>query len=61
MELETHKQLRSFMICVIVFAFGCVLAFGGCSSATRTEARMLDSSVEFGGGLYLQEDKPNWD
>ena len=61
MELETHKQLRSFMICVIVFAFGCVLAFGGCSSATRTEARMLDSGVEFGGGLYLQEDKPNCD
>ena len=61
MELEENKQLSPFAICLIAFALGCVLAFGGCSSATRTEARMLDSGVEFGGGLYLQEDKPNWD
>ena len=60
MKVETHKELRAGMLCVIAFTVGCVLAFAGCSTAGKTQTRVFDSQVEFGGGLYLQEAEPDW-
>ncbi len=61
MKVETHKELRAGMLCVIAFTLGCMIAFcGGCSTANKTQTRVLDKQVEFGGGLYLQQAEPDW-
>ena len=61
MKIETHEQLRGSMLCIIAFALGCMVVFcGGCSTASKTQTRVFDNQVEFGGGLYLQEAEPDW-
>lgn len=60
MKKETHDQLNAGMLCVIAFTIGLVLAFAGCATATKTESRILNSEVEFGGGLYLQKGGQSW-
>ena len=61
MKVETHKELRAGMLCIIAFTLGCMIAFcGGCSTAGKTQTRVFDKQVEFGGGLYLQEAEPDW-
>ena len=31
MKVETHKQLRASMLCIIAFTLGCIVVFcGGC-------------------------------
>ena len=58
MKVETHKQLRASMLCIIAFTIGCMVVFcGGCSTAGKTQTRVFDSQIEFGGGLYYK--KPN--
>tara|TARA_R100000458_G_C8029354_1_gene85543 strand:- start:241 stop:423 length:183 start_codon:yes stop_codon:yes gene_type:complete len=60
MKVETHKELRAGMLCIIAFTLGCMIAFcGGCSAANKTQTRVFGSEVEFGGGLYLQEAEAN--
>jgi hypothetical protein len=50
------------MLCIIAFTLGCIIAFcGGCATANKTQTRVLDKQVEFGGGLYLQEAEANWE
>ena len=62
MKVETHKQLRASMLCIIAFTLGCIVVFcGGCAAANKTQTRVFDSQVEFGGGLYLQEAEPDWE
>ena len=62
MKVETHKQLRASMLCIIAFTLGCIVVFcGGCAAANKTQTRVFDSQVEFGGGLYLQESQPDWE
>ena len=61
MKVETHKELRASMLCIIAFTLGCMIAFcGGCSAVNKTQTRVLDKQVEFGGGLYLQQAEPDW-
>ncbi len=61
MKVKTHEQLRASMLCIIAFTIGCMVVFcGGCSTAGKTQTRVFDSQVEFGGGLYLQEAEPDW-
>jgi hypothetical protein len=55
MKVKTHEKLNAGMLCIIAFAIGMVLAFAGCSAANKTEARIFDERIEFGGGLYMQE------
>ena len=55
MEIEKAAKLNAGMLCIIAFAIGMVLAFAGCSAANKTEARIFDERIEFGGGLYMQE------
>ena len=62
MKVETHKELRASMLCIIAFTLGCMIAFcGGCSAVNKTQTRVLDKQVEFGGGLYLQQAEPDWE
>ena len=61
MKVKTHEQLRASMLCIIAFTIGCMVVFcGGCSTAGKTQTRVFDNQVEFGGGLYLQEAEPDW-
>ena len=56
MKVKTHEQLRASMLCIIAFTIGCMVVFcGGCSTAGKTQTRVFDSHVGFGGNLYLQE------
>ena len=55
MKIKTHEKLNAGMLCIIAFAIGMVLAFAGCSAANKTEAKVFDKRIEFGGGLYMQE------
>ena len=54
MEIEKAAKLNAAMLCIIAFAIGMILAFAGCSAANKTEARIFDERIEFGGGLYLE-------
>ena len=43
MKVETHKELRAGMLCIIAFTLGCMIAFcGGCSTAGKTQTRVFD-------------------
>ena len=62
MKVETHKQLQASMLCIIAFTLGCIVVFcSGCAAAIKTQTRVFDSEVEFGGGFYLQEAQANWE
>ena len=62
MKVETHQQLRASMLCIIAFTLGCIVVFcSGCAAANKTQTRVFDSEVEFGGGFYLQEAQANWE
>ena len=62
MNVETHQQLRASMLCIIAFTLGCIVVFcGGCAAANKTQTRVFDNEVEFGGGFYLQEAQANWE
>jgi hypothetical protein len=62
MKVKTHQQLRASMLCIIAFTLGCIVVFcGGCAAANKTQTRVFDNQVEFGGGLYLQEAQPDWE
>ena len=62
MKVETHQQLRASMLCIIAFTLGCIVVFcGGCAAANKTQTKVFDSQVEFGGGFFLQEAEANWE
>ena len=62
MKVETHQQLRASMLCIIAFTLGCIVVFcGGCAAANKTQTKVFDSQVEFGGGFFLQEAQANWE
>ena len=38
MKVETHKQLRASMLCIIAFTLGCMVVFcSGCKTASKTQ------------------------
>lgn len=55
-----NKHHRGTMLCIIAFGIGVICAFAGCSTAGKTETRVFDSQVEFGGGLYLKKGGESW-
>jgi hypothetical protein len=62
MKVKTHEQLRATMLCVIAFTLGCMVVFcGGCAAANKTQTRIFDNQVEFGGGLYLNDSINEWE
>ena len=62
MKVKTHEQLRATMLCIIAFTLGCIVVFcGGCAAAKKTQTKVFDSQVEFGGGFFLQEAEANWE
>ena len=62
MKVKTHEQLRASMLCIIAFTLGGIVVFcGGCAGANKTQTKVFDSQVEFGGGFFLQEAEANWE
>ena len=62
MKAKTHEQLRASMLCIIAFTLGCIVVFcGGYAAANKTQTKVFDSQVEFGGGFFLQEAEANWE
>ena len=44
MKVETHKELRAGMLCIIAFTLGCMIAFcGGCSTAGKKPSQIGSS------------------
>ena len=59
--MQTAVKKWKLWLPMIVAALILTTSLSGCVAANKTQARVFDSQVEFGGGLYLQEAEPDWD
>jgi|TARA_R110000751_G_scaffold176178_1_gene282367 hypothetical protein len=57
MKIETYKQFRGSMLCVITFALGCIVAFSGCATGTATRMDIGQNQYETGTGIYIEKQK----
>ena len=57
MKVETYKQLRASMLCVIAFSLGCMIALSGCAMGTATRTEVGQHQYETGAGIYIEKQK----